>query len=182
METSKYKGRIVEVVEFDVEQGGKKMVFEKARRSPGVRLIIFHEGKVLLSKEERHEIGGYDYRLPGGKVFDTLEEYSSALSTGVDIAEAAKAAAIKEALEEVGINVTDASFFHKSVCGTTIEWDLFYFVVTAFTHAGETALEDGEDIESAFYDIDTAKRMCLDGSMNDERSALILLRYLDSLS
>ena len=30
---------------------------------------------IQLSKEFRSELNGYDYRLPGGKVFDTLEEY-----------------------------------------------------------------------------------------------------------
>lgn len=53
MERSKYKGKIVEVVEFDVEQAGKQMVFECARRSPGVRLIIPKGDKILLTKEEQ---------------------------------------------------------------------------------------------------------------------------------
>jgi len=31
--------------------------------------------KILLSREYRSELDRYDYRLPGGKVFDTLAEY-----------------------------------------------------------------------------------------------------------
>lgn len=179
METVKYQGRIVELVEFEVEQGGKKMVFEKARRSPGVRLIIPKDGSILLSREERQEIGGYDDRLPGGKVFDTLEEYNKALATGTELKEAARQAAIREAREEVGIEVTDLTFFHKSVCGTTVEWDLFYFVVHNFTETTQE-LEAGEDISVNFIENEQVRRMCLDGSMSEERSALTLLRYLNT--
>jgi ADP-ribose pyrophosphatase YjhB (NUDIX family) len=179
METIKYQGKILEIVEFDVTQAGKQMVFEKARRSPGVRLIIPKDGKILLTKEDRHEVGGYDYRLPGGKVIDTLQDYNAALVSGVDIKEAARDAAIREAREEVGlaIDARDLSFFHKSVCGTTVEWDLFYFVASATREAAQE-FDEGEDITVEAFDRATVEKMCLDGSISEERSALVLLRYL----
>ncbi len=181
METIKYQGKILEIVEFDVTQAGKNMVFEKARRSPGVRLIIPSEGKILLSKEHRHEVGGYDYRLPGGKVIDKLTDYNAALAEGANIQEIAKEAAIREAREEVGlaVNAADLSLFHISVCGTTVEWDLYYFIVNAFEKT-EQEFDEGEDITIESFDRETAKKMCLDGSINEERSALILLRYLSA--
>jgi len=185
MERSKYKGKIVEVVEFDVEQAGKKLVFEKARRSPGVRLIVPAGDTILLSREERHEVGGYDYRLPGGKVFDTLEEYSAALASGIDMQEVAKKAAVKEAREEACIDVKDLSFVHRSVAGTTIEWDLFYFVAHDFSPLeraqvdAERTVEEAEDISMEAFDRETVKKMCLDGTIQEERSALVLLRYLN---
>lgn len=55
--------------------GDKKTLFEKARRAPGVRLIIVKEDKILLTREYRDEIKSFDYRLPGGKVFDKLSDY-----------------------------------------------------------------------------------------------------------
>ena len=179
METIKYQGKILEIVEFDVTQAGKNMVFEKARRSPGVRLIIPSEGKILLSREDRHEMGGYDYRLPGGKVIDKLTDYNAALTEGANIQEIAKEAAIREAREEVGltVNAADLSLFHISVCGTTVEWDLYYFIVNAFGKT-EQEFDEGEDITIESFDRETTKRMCLDGSINEERSALTLLRYL----
>lgn len=177
MERIKYKGKILEIVEFDVTQGGKQLVFECARRSPGARLIIPKGDTILLSREERHEMGGYDYRLPGGKVFDTLDEYSAALASGADIQEAAKEGAMREAREEVGINATSLRFFHKSVCGTTVTWDLFYFVAEKFEETDQE-LGEGEDIQVQAFDRDTAKKMCLDGSIQEERSALVLLKYL----
>ena len=179
METIKYQGKILEIVEFDVSQAGKTMVFEKARRSPGVRLIIPHEGTILLSKEDRHEVGGYDYRLPGGKVIDKLADYNATLASGADMKEVAKEAAVREAREEMGLTVdaTDLTFFHKSVCGTTVEWDLYYFVVNSFGKT-EQEFDEGEDITLSPFDRETVKKMCLDGSINEERSALVLLKYL----
>ncbi len=177
MENITYKGKIIEVVQKDVEQAGVKKMFEFARRSPGTRLIIPQGKTILLTKEFRHELDGYDYRLPGGKVYDSLDEYNSALERGVDINESAQRAAIKEAHEEAGIEVKDISFFHKSVCGATIVWDLYYFVVNDFSKV-EQQLEHGEDIVFEYFDCEKARGMCLDGSISEERSALVLLRYL----
>lgn len=177
MEKIAYQGKIIEVVEKKVERNGKIQTFEFARRSPGTRLIIPKGGKILLSKEFRHELNGYDYRLPGGKVYNTLNEYNSALQQGADIHESAKNAAIKEAREEAGVDVMDISFFHRSICGATVTWDLFYFVVNSFDEIPQQ-LEEGEDINVELVNHDRVKEMCLTGAISEERSALVLMRYL----
>jgi ADP-ribose pyrophosphatase len=177
METLTQKGNIIEVVQKEVTINGKTKVFEFARRSPGTRIIVPQDGKILLTKEFRQELNGYDYRLPGGKVFDTLEEYNTALASGADITEAAEQAAMREAHEEIGYNIQSLSFFHKSICGTTVVWDLYYFVANDFTQTTQH-LEEGEDITVELFDIQTVKNMCLNGAISEERSALVLLRYL----
>ena len=97
----------------------------------------------------------------------------------MDISESAKNAAIKEAREEAGVEVKDIYFFHKSVCGATVMWDLFYFVVNDFDQVSQE-LEAGEDITIESVDCDKVKEMCLNGMINEERSALVLLRYLSN--
>lgn len=177
MEHTTHKGKIIEVIQREVEENGKQKVFEIARRSPGVRLIISKENQIFLNKEFCHETKGYDYRLPGGKVFDTLDEYGQALESSIDIVDHARKAVIKEAYEESGIEVKDTRFLHRSICGATIEWDLFYFEITDFTQTIQH-LEEGEDIEVVAFDRESVRKMCLDGTIGEERSALILLRYL----
>jgi 8-oxo-dGTP pyrophosphatase MutT (NUDIX family) len=177
-EHTTHKGRMIEVVQKEVERNGIKKTLEFARRSPGVRLILPRGDEILLTKEFRHELNAYDYRLPGGKVYDSLEEYNAALLAGVDIAEAAKKAAIKEAAEEAGAVIEKVSFLHKSICGGSVVWDLFYFVADGFTQKAQQ-LEEGEDITVAAVTREEARRMCLDGRMSEERSALVLLRYLE---
>jgi 8-oxo-dGTP pyrophosphatase MutT (NUDIX family) len=174
-----YQGKLIEVVEQKLSIGDKQILREFARRSPGTRLIIpTKDGKILLTKEFRFELQGYDIRLPGGKMLDTLEEYNAFLKSGQDLAEKAREAARKEAREEVGIVVKDIEFFGISRCGTSVEWDLYYFVVKAYDK-GETALELGEDITALPTDVKEVKNMCLDGRIQEERSALMLLRYLN---
>lgn len=69
------EGQILELLAFEVEVNGKKKMFERARRPPGVRVIVAREVHILLSREYRREQGKYDYRLPGGKVMDTISEF-----------------------------------------------------------------------------------------------------------
>ena len=169
---------MLEIVEQRMRLGEKEFVYENARRAPGVRLIIpLPDTKILLTREYRTYLKDYDFRLPGGKVLDSLGEFESFRTSGRDITEKAREAAIKEAREEVGLIVTDLELFWVSKCGGSVEWDLYYFVVKSFTQA-EQQLEHGENIAPAPTDIEEVQLMCLDGRIQEDRSALMLLRYL----
>lgn len=118
---------------------GKSKTFERARRPPGVRIIITKEKKILLSREYRLEQKKYDYRIPGGKVMDTLQEFRD---FGGNILEKSKEAAKKEAKEEVGVIVNNLELFHISHCGANIEWDLYYYVTTDFVETNDHERDD----------------------------------------
>lgn len=174
------QGRLFELVHIEQPDG---RVFEVARRAPGVRVIIADEQnqKVLLTREFRRELNGWDYRLPGGKVYDTLEEFESARASNDDILEAVRHKSIAEASEEAGVSVEDVELYSKSTLGATVEWDLYVMVATAWQvdEAGQS-LEAGEDIEAVdWVDYDRAKQMVMDGDINEDRIALILLRWLE---
>lgn len=178
MEEIKYRGKLVEVIEKKVESGGKQFTAEITRRPPGTRLIIVKGDQVLITKEYRHELDGYDFRLPGGKVFETIQEFHAAIGLGTDPLDAAKEAAAKEALEEAGIRTDKLQFIHKSICGAAVTWDLFYFLVTDFSEE-EQQLGEAEDIKVEWVSRDEAKKMCLDGLISEDRSVGVLLRYLE---
>lgn len=55
-----YSGRIFEVVKQLMNIGGKVVDFEIARRSPGVRLLVARDGRILLVREFRTEREGFD--------------------------------------------------------------------------------------------------------------------------
>jgi ADP-ribose pyrophosphatase len=172
-------GKLFELVHV-VQSDGR--VFEVARRAPGVRLIIadLPNKKVLLTKEFRQELGVHDFRLPGGKVFDTLAEFEAFRSSGKDILDAATSKAKAEAAEEAGMHVAGVTFFKKSTLGATVEWDLYVFTATDW-QPGDQALEDGEQIDDVgWYDFATAKEMIVKGDMHEERVALILLQWLEA--
>lgn len=174
------KGKLFELVHLKQDDG---RVFEVARRAPGVRLIIHDQsaGKVLLTKEFRQELGEWDYRLPGGKVFDSLDEFENFRASGNDIIEAAKAQALNEAQQEAGIEINELSLYKKSVLGATVEWDLYVFDTSDWQlSANGQELELGEKIEAdSWVTYDQAHQMILDGAMAEERIALILLQWLN---
>ncbi|HCR55665.1 TPA: hypothetical protein DIV49_01715 [Candidatus Saccharibacteria bacterium] len=177
------KGKLFELVHLPQADG---RVFEVARRAPGVRVIIADKAnkKVLLTKEFRKELDAWDYRLPGGKVFDTLEEYEAHRNSGDDILNAAIAKAKAEAAEEAGVTIAEVKFIAKSTLGATVEWDLYIFEAIDW-HENEQgqALEAGEQIEAGqWFDFDEVERMALDGSMQEERIALALLRWVKALA
>ena len=182
-----YQGKIIEVVEQDIKVGDKIQTFEMARRSPGTRTIICsNQNRILLTREYRHEVSGYDYRLPGGKVFDTLQEYNKFLSTN-PTNEARLAVAVigaqKELNEEVGLKNANLEFLSLSKCGATVEWDLYYFVTKVDeTDLVEQSLEHGEDITTDWYTYHQVNEFALSkDKMSEERSVAVLLRYLNNL-
>lgn len=175
-----FQGKMIEVVSQVMRIGTKEVVFEKARRSPGVRLLIQSaSGKILLTKEYRNEVSGWDYRFPGGKVYDSLPEYNHAVTEKKDLQMEAQKAAIKEAGEEVGIEVTDIAHFYTSKCGATVEWDLYYFVVEVPNEiTGKQKLESGENIEIAWLSHQEAMNIALSGEMSEDRSVAVLMLFI----
>ena len=145
-ETIAFSGKIGEVVHA-VQPDGR--IFERYRRPPGTRIVLVSPKKeILITREHRLESGNIDLRLPGGKVRDSLAEYHDLLDSGQDLTEAAKTAAIKEALEETGLIVKNLKLIIKVNAGATVDWDLYYFMVTDYEASPDgQQLEHGEDIE-----------------------------------
>ncbi len=174
-----FRGKLFEIEQITQPDG---RVFEIARQAPGVRLIIVdqEQRKILLTKEYRNELRDWDYRLPGGKVFDKLEEYDEFRKSDGDIMEAAQSKAKGEGAEEAGVDIGEVKFYKKSTLGATVEWDLYVFEVTKWQpHAKGQQLEEGEQIEADnWVSYEEAQGMILNGQMQEERIALILLQWL----
>jgi 8-oxo-dGTP pyrophosphatase MutT (NUDIX family) len=174
------------VAQQALQSNGK--VFERVLRSPGSRIIIVNNDKLLLSKEKRSELAGkVDYRLPGGKVFDTAESYQQFLKSNGDIVEASRRSIAKEALEEVGAVVDKDSLQYVGVdiLGATCTWDLHYWVSTKFEFHQEGAhYQESESDEIIGFDwvpLDKVKDIVLDTEkFSESRSAIAILRYLDN--
>ncbi len=81
-------------------------------------------------------------------------------------------------MEEAGIKAKSIKPFAVSVVGTTVKWDLHYFVVDDFEVAKQD-LELGEVIAAEWKSYEDARSLCLAGGVSEERSALQLLRYLN---
>lgn len=173
-------GKTFELVQIPKPDG---RVFEVARRAPGVRLIVADKPnkKVLLTREHRWELDGFDYRLPGGKVFDTLAEFEAFRKSGKDMLQAATAKAKEEAAEEAGIDISEVALFKRSMLGATVEWDLYIFEATNWQlHKDGQSLKEDEQrgIDVQWYDYKELEKMILNGVMQEGRVALVLLQWL----
>lgn len=171
-----FQWKIVEVVHQLVKIDWQELVFEIARRSPGVRLIICNKDEILLTKEYRKELKGYDYRLPGGKVFDTLAEYNK---NKKNIKKYALIAAKRECEEEVGLIPQTLKLYYISQAWATVEWDLHYFIVKKFKqHSKWQQLELGEYIDVEWKTKKEILSLIKKWKIHEDRSVWVLMRYL----
>lgn len=171
-----YKGKIFEIVKQPMKAGDKKIVFEIARRSPGTRLIIVKDNQMLITSEFRSELNKYDYRLPGGKVFDTLDEYNKHHTE--NILPFAVEAAKRECKEEVGLIAKNIKHFVTAQSGATVVWDLLYFIVDEFEeNKNGQELETGEAINIEWKSFEEVKKLCKDGNISEDRTLGVLFKF-----
>ena len=177
------EGRIGAIVQFPVlvsdGQISQPKTFEKFVRPPGTRLIAVRDGKIYLQKEMRLERAGVpDWRLPGGKVVDTFEEYKPYLSQPVPET-IILAAAAKELREEAGLEAKSLSLFSKQECGATVEWDLYYVLAEDVEEMASDHLEAGEDIQDhGWFSFNDVLDKCRSGEISEGRTAAALLQFI----
>ena len=163
-------------------QGEKRIVNRSmVRRPPGIRAIIFDNKlqKILFSHEFRYELNSFDYRLPGGKVFDTLKDYQISIKEET-VDEYVLKAVKREVREEVGIEVKNEQLYRVSRDGAGVIWDLFYFIVTDYE-----IIQDGQQLEEneivdgfVWKSFDEVIDMCIRGDIHEERTVGVLLTYI----
>lgn len=180
-----FSGRLFRILSQRMRlPSGTTTVFERAERPPGVRILVTDGTRILLTKEWRAEIGGWDHRLPGGKVFDRREDYLACQTKpSSEMKRATCLAAVRELEEETSLRVPSESvkLLHHSVCGATVIWDLYYFLVNVpavSISPASISTGEGERIRPEIHSYDEVMRLCLRGDIQEERTVAVLLRYL----
>lgn len=190
MDDIKYKGKLFDIVERKIAQTittnkteiEKEIQYELVRRGPGVRGIILKDEKILLNREYRYELGRWDYRLPGGKVFDSIVDYEIAKDTPL-INRYIENGLVNELKEEADIQIIDWELLEVLHCGFTVEWDLYYFLISQFEllpsfYNKEIQKSEYEYITHCWVDSYEALSLCLNGEVSEARSAYALIKYL----
>jgi len=178
-----HKSRLFEITNHDVLfSNGIIKQFQYVERSPGTRVLVTDGSRILLTKEWREEINGWDYRLPGGKIFETVKEYKEDRSFHQDFGNVAKKAAMKEIFEETGVLLSEKniSFASLSKCGSLIKWDLYYFIANLppASNLNRRVTDESEMIQPIWFSFADVKSLCLNGAINEERSALFILKFI----
>jgi 8-oxo-dGTP pyrophosphatase MutT (NUDIX family) len=179
--TSRYRGRHVEV--FEITNGAR--TFEVVVRSPGVRGIVIRDGSILMTRERRHELGTEieDWRLPGGKVFDSGDAFRAFCALPGDLAAEKRSAVVRELREEAGVICGAADLQHvaNSPAGSMIVWDLDYYRIERFTEA-PPAPEVGEAIQPEWVTFARLRALLNDHAVREDRTAGVLYRLLASVA
>jgi ribose 1,5-bisphosphokinase PhnN/8-oxo-dGTP pyrophosphatase MutT (NUDIX family) len=183
-----HKERLFGIYEHDLYfSNGVKKTFQYAERSPGVRVLVASHDKILLTKEWRIEVNDFDYRLPGGKVFDAYRDFvdfKKSPSAASLVLSKAQHAAHKELLEEThlqGVEPEDLRFAYLSRCGATVEWDLYFFVVEksiATSTLKPILSEESEQTEPLWLSHAEVKQLFLNQKIRDDRTSSFLMRFL----
>ena len=181
---SKYVGKLVQLLdrEFEKRDGDEtsRFIYEVARRPPGVRLIIVQNKQILLTREFRSELEDWDYRIPGGKIFENIESYLPYVDNEHYILTKSIDTAINEGREEAGINLRNPKLFHLSRNGSAMEWNLYYYLVEDFDIRYSNEPEAEEIIHPEWFSFKDAFQMCINGRIQEDRSVGVLLRYFSS--
>jgi len=178
-----FRGAIFEMLQEKVQVGSKLKTFEYARRGPGTRVIIVSDDhKMILTREFRNELNNYDFRIPGGKVFDSLVEFEEARLSQIPLLSYATEAAKRELVEETGYKALSLETLGISKCGATVLWDLYYFLCQEWEAPTKSFQpQAGEDISLEWYTFPEVKKFCLDGTISEERTAITILKYFSKL-
>ena len=185
MEKSLFNNGFFEFVqsekEYDIDNNKKVIKRNFVRRPPGIRALIVDQKnkKILLSKEYRYELENWDYRLPGGKVFEGLESYKKAIKEGT-VLEHVEKTVPKEVEEEVGLLVKNPKLLKVSNAGAGVEWDLYYYEITDYEiDSTGPKLEEEEVIDGYLWkNYDEIINMCIANEIHEERTVGVLLTYI----
>lgn len=185
-----YRGKLFQVINrtkentflVDGKEITKNLTFELVRRPPGVRALIVQGDKLMLNREYRYELDDWDYRLPGGKVFDKLEQFEKALAN--DNIESSVDEKLKEELrEEADIEVLGYNLFGVSKSGLTVDWTLYYFLVDKFKilrsfYEKDKQKSEYEYIQHVWVNFDDVMDLFLNDKISEDRSAAMILKYI----
>lgn len=171
----KHTGRI-----FQVTQNEKG--WELASRAPGTRLMIIRETaqgpEMLITKEFRQSFNDYDYRLPGGKVVDTLQEYLE-LKTTDQVWEKLQEAVRRESEEEAGIVPESMEIYQATRQDATVQWNLYFMLIKDFKEVGQKANEhEEEDIKPHWMGLEEILRLCMAGHVQENRSRAVIYDFI----
>jgi 8-oxo-dGTP pyrophosphatase MutT (NUDIX family) len=179
-----FEGELFEIIRRTIEYINGDLTgvleVELARRPPGIRAILRdNDHRLLLIKEYRIEHNDWDYRLAGGKVFDSLAEFR-AISSDEELLAHASVALEREVLEETGWTIGDRKLLCITKAGASVLWDLYFYEAVVKAKSLSAPVVGDEIIHPEWLSVDQVLEMCINGRIKEDRTVGVLLRYIIS--
>lgn len=159
-----FEGKIFKVTHDDVfiEKTQTMAKREIVHHHGGVGMVAYHEGCVLLVKQYRYSIGDYTLEIPAGKL---------------EFGEDPMVSAIRELEEETGYKAHDVSKI-STILATPgyCNEHLHIYLTKSLTKVENPRLGDeDEDLEIAWYPLETCMKMIQDGQIVDAKTVIGIL-------
>lgn len=159
-----FNGKIISLKRDEVLlPNGKHSFREVVTHNGGASVICEIDQKICLVKQFRYPYGETVLEIPAGKL---------------NVGEDPKQTAIRELEEECGIKADDVEllFTVYPTPGYTNE-KIYIYKATGFTKTKQN-LDEGEFVESIWYDKETLNKMIDNGEIKDGKTLIALLWYL----
>ena len=161
--TVHFKGRVVSVSTEEVTlPNGQRTVLEIVRHPGGAAVVALNgRRQVCLLRQYRHVAGGWLWELPAGK----LEPDEPPLST-----------AQRELAEEAGVSARDWHSLGSCLSSPGVFTERVHLYLATGIDAVATAHERAEVIEIHWLPLERACAWALDGTIDDAKTVIGLLR------
>ena len=154
-----FKGAIFDVVQKDVMLNGQQVIRDLVIHNGGVSLCVVDKGKILLVSQSRTGAGCRTLEIPAG----TLEP-------GEDPAQCGRRELNEEAGLECGQMKLITAFWPTPGYDTEV---IYVYDCQDPTPAKvRRPMDDTEDIETTWIDLDQAAKMIEDGSIRDGKTII----------
>ena len=119
------------------------------------------QGRIPLVRQHRIACGRFTWELPAGKL-DSPDE------APLDCAK-------RELLEETGLTAEQWQPLTVIEPAPAYSSERLHLFLARTLHRGPAATDDGEFLECAFFPLETAFRMCMDGTIRDSKTVIGIL-------
>jgi ADP-ribose pyrophosphatase len=160
-----FKGAIFDLVQKKVKIKNKYYNRDIIRHPGGVGVVCEMDNKILLVKQFRHAIDSYTLEIPAGKL-----EYG----------ENPKECGLRELNEEAGIECDDIQLIQYIVStpGFCDEKIWIYKAIHPKPTQNRLSLDEDEEIETIWMDIDEAYKMTLKNEIFDAKTVIGILHAM----
>ena len=162
-----YDGKIVHLVQVEVQTGNNKMAMREIvlHRGAVCAVAITKENKIVLVQQFRKAVEDKLIEIPAGKL---------------EIGEEADAAIIRELKEETGYDVLSFEYITKFYTSPGFSNEIGYLYFAKLGDQSETCFDEDEDIEIFEYDIEEAVHLIHTGQIIDAKTIAGILMYVQS--
>jgi len=158
-----FEGGVFSVRVDDVTMpDGSRAEREVVNHSGGVVILAILEGKVIMVRQYRHPAGAELLELPAGKL---------------EPREDPKECAVRELEEETGYLASMVTKLGSFYASPGYSSEMLHLYLASGLEATAQRLDDGEHLEVVYVPYEEALGDCLNGKIQDAKTALALLIY-----